>query len=110
MVPVLRTALQVVFFAVKKDFHICWVVQVLDQRCIGEHCLKHPVHGVVAGFPTMPTAHASKKPLEDIIGTLGIDRVSSENQVPAHALARNGLEISIKTLLKRLASSDRNRK
>ena len=35
--------------------------------------MQHSVHGVVPGFPAVPSAYASKELLEDIVGALGID-------------------------------------
>lgn len=59
--------------AVQDDCHIVLVVQVFNQRGVGQHGLQRPLFGVVAGFAPLPALEVPEELLQDIVGSLGMD-------------------------------------
>lgn len=58
---------------VEEEFEVVFVLEILDQRCLSQHCLKSFGQTVCAAFSSVSPFHVSEESFEYIVSSLGLD-------------------------------------
>lgn len=59
--------------AVEEHFQVLRVLQIADQRRVGQHGLQQPANGVVPAFASSSASEVAEESFHDVIGALGLN-------------------------------------